>query len=161
MIFCVREQIRLVKIKSTPGTVPGVDVGKLVLSPTRTYAPIIKQVLRLNHEHIHGMIHCSGGGQTKILHFVQNMHIVKNNLFPVPPLFRMIQTESNTQWNEMYKVFNMGHRMELYVNPCIANDIIDIARSYNVEARIVGYVENAESKRLTINSEYGTFEYEQ
>ena len=155
VVYCGKYQL------TDASEVPGVDVGKLVLSPTRTYAPIIKQVLRLNHEHIHGMIHCSGGGQTKILHFVQNMHIVKNNLFPVPPLFRMIQTESNTQWNEMYKVFNMGHRMELYVNPCIANDIIDIARSYNVEALIVGYVENAESKRLTINSEYGTFEYEQ
>lgn len=143
-----------------PTEVPGVDAGKLVLSPTRTYAPIIKQVLELNHEHIHGMIHCSGGAQTKVLHFMDHLHVIKDNLFPTPPLFRMIQEAANTQWNEMYKVFNMGHRMELYVNPCIAQDIINIALAYNVDAQIVGRVEDAPAKKVTIIGEHGTFEYD-
>lgn len=143
-----------------PTEVPGVDAGKLVLSPTRTYAPIIKKVLELNHEHIHGMIHCSGGAQTKVLHFMDHLHVIKDNLFPTPPLFRMIQEAANTQWNEMYKVFNMGHRMELYVNPYIAQDIINIALSYNVDAQIVGRVEDAPTKKVTIIGEHGTFEYD-
>ena len=136
------------------------NAGKLVLSPTRTYAPIIKEILgSINQEHIHGMIHCSGGAQTKILHFVENLHIVKDNMFEVPPLFKLIQSESNTDWKEMYQVFNMGHRMELYVKEEVAQTIIDISKSFNVDAKIVGRVEAAENKKLTINSVYGDFEY--
>lgn len=137
----------------------GVDAGTLVLSPTRTYAPIIKQMLEKHRKNIHGMVHCSGGAQTKVLHFVENMHIIKNNMFPVPPLFQIIQQESQTQWHEMYKVFNMGHRMELYVPKEIADDIIAISKSYNVDAQIIGRCEAYSGKKLTIETEYGTFEY--
>ena len=144
-----------------------IDAGKLVLSPTRTYAPIIKKILeKYNSDTIHGMVHCSGGAQTKILHFlpaeeegVENLHIIKDNLFPVPPLFQLIQEQSKTDWKEMYQVFNCGHRMELYVPEAVANDIITISKSFNVDAQIVGRVESAETKKLTITSEYGVFEY--
>jgi phosphoribosylformylglycinamidine cyclo-ligase len=135
------------------------NAGKLVLSPTRTYAPIIKKILDAHRTSIHGMVHCSGGAQTKVLHFVNDVHVIKNNLFPIPPLFKTIQTESNTEWKEMYKVFNMGHRMELYVPEEIASEIIAISTSFGVEAQIVGRVEAYAGKKLTIESEYGTFEY--
>ena len=135
------------------------DAGKLVLSPTRTYAPIIKETLDKFRDRIDGMVHCSGGAQTKVLHFVDNVHIIKDNLFALPPLFKMIQEESDTDWKEMYKVFNMGHRMELYVSAEIAEDIIQISKSYNVDAKIVGRVEKSKTKQLTINSEYGEFIY--
>lgn len=137
-----------------------IDAGKLVLSPTRTYAPIIKEILsNYSSEDVHGMVHCSGGAQTKILHFVDKLHIIKDNLFPVPPLFKLIQEQSKTEWKEMYQVFNCGHRMELYVNPSIADKIITISKSFNVDAQIVGRVEASDNKRLTITSEYGVFEY--
>jgi phosphoribosylformylglycinamidine cyclo-ligase len=137
-----------------------IDAGKLVLSPTRTYAPIIKTILdKYTSNEIHGMVHCSGGAQTKVLHFVDNVHVIKDNLFPVPPLFQLIQEQSKTDWKEMYQVFNCGHRMELYVPQEIANDIIAISQSFGVEAQIVGSVETSENKKLTIKSEYGTFEY--
>ncbi|KEZ93643.1 AIR synthase related protein [Nonlabens ulvanivorans] len=136
------------------------DAGKLVLSPTRTYAPIIKKILSdVNRADLHGMVHCSGGAQTKILHFVNDLHIIKDNMFELPPLFKMIQEESGTDWKEMYQVFNMGHRMELYVNESIAQQIIDISKSFNVDAQIIGRVEAASSKKLTIDSEFGVFEY--
>ncbi|WP_114491664.1 AIR synthase related protein [Candidatus Ulvibacter alkanivorans] len=137
-----------------------IDAGKLVLSPTRTYAPIIKKMLqRFTHKEIHGMVHCSGGAQTKILHFIDNLHIVKDNMFEVPPLFKLIQEESNTEWREMYQVFNMGHRMELYVSEDIAQDIIKISKSFNVDAKVIGRVEASEKKSLTIKSEFGQFTY--
>lgn len=136
------------------------NAGQLVLSPTRTYAPIIKKILEEYSSHkIHGMVHCSGGAQTKILHFVNGMHVVKDNLFPIPPLFRLIQQQSGTDWKEMYQVFNCGHRMELYVDGDIAADIIRISGSFGVEARIIGRVEESGSKKLTIKSEFGTFVY--
>ncbi|WP_222984761.1 AIR synthase related protein [Flagellimonas meishanensis] len=136
------------------------DAGKLVLSPTRTYAPIIKRILeKYTSAQLHGMVHCSGGAQTKILHFVDDLHIVKDNLFPVPPLFQLIQEQSGTDWKEMYQVFNCGHRMELYVDKHVAEDIISISKSFDVDARIIGHVEASESKKLTIQSEYGTFIY--
>lgn len=149
------------KVKLTD-SVPGapLNAGKLVLSPTRTYAPIIKKILqRYNSKDIHGMIHCSGGAQTKILHFVENLHIIKDNMFPVPPLFQLIQEESGTDWREMYQVFNCGHRMELYVNRSIAQDLIDISKSFGVDAKIIGRVAESITKKLTITSEYGTFRY--
>ncbi len=136
------------------------DAGKLVLSPTRTYAPIIKKILDQYRHQIHGMIHCSGGAQTKILNFVKNIHVIKNNMFAVPPLFQLIKEQSNTDWQEMYKVFNMGHRFELYVPEEIANDIIAISKSFDVDAKIIGRCESYQGKKLTINSEFGTFEYE-
>jgi len=137
-----------------------IDAGKLVLSPTRTYAPIIKSILEIyDAKSIHGMVHCSGGAQTKILHFVEGLHIIKDAMFPVPPLFKLIQEQSNTDWKEMYQVFNCGHRMELYVKPEIAEAIITLSQSFNVDAQIVGRVEAATSKNLTIKSEFGTFEY--
>jgi len=137
-----------------------IDAGKLVLSPTRTYAPIIKEILsKFKSDTIHGMIHCSGGAQTKILHFVDELHIVKDNMFPIPPLFKLIQEQSKTDWKEMYQVFNCGHRMEIYVSPEVAEDIVAISKSYNVDAQIVGRVEASETKKLTITSEFGTFEY--
>jgi len=142
------------KVEGSP-----LDAGKLVLSPTRTYAPIIKKILDSHRANIHGMVHCSGGAQTKVLHFVDNVHIIKDNLFPIPPLFNAIHEESGTDWKEMYKVFNMGHRMELYVPEEIAQDIIKISESFNVDAQIVGRVEESETKKLTITSEFGTFEY--
>ena len=137
-----------------------INAGKLVLSPTRTYAPIIKEILsKFNSDTVHGMIHCSGGAQTKILHFVDNLHIIKYNMFAVPPLFKLIQEQSNTDWKEMYQVFNCGHRMEIYVSPEIAEDIIAISKSFNVNAQIVGKVAASETKKLTITSEFGVFEY--
>jgi len=137
----------------------GLTAGKLVLSPTRTYAPIIKTVLDTYRPVIHGMVHCSGGAQTKVLNFVNNLHVVKDNLFPVPPLFRIIQEQSNTPWHEMYKVFNMGHRFEIYVYPEFADDIIAIAKEFNVDAQVVGYCAEAASNKLTIKSPYGEFHY--
>lgn len=137
-----------------------IDAGQLVLSPTRTYAPIIKEILsKFNSDTIHGMVHCSGGAQTKILHFINNLHVIKDNLFPVPPLFKLIQEQSKTDWKEMYQVFNCGHRMELYVSPEIANEIIKISKTFNVDAQVIGRVESASKKALTIKSEYGEFNY--
>jgi phosphoribosylformylglycinamidine cyclo-ligase len=137
-----------------------IDAGKLVLSPTRTYAPIIKKILSTyKSDVIHGMVHCSGGAQTKILHFIDQFHIVKDNMFSVPPLFKLIQEQSKTDWKEMYQVFNCGHRMELYVTPEIANDIIAISKSFNVDAKIIGRVEDSKTKKLTIKSEFGEFTY--
>ncbi|MBP5742574.1 MAG: phosphoribosylformylglycinamidine cyclo-ligase [Paludibacteraceae bacterium] len=137
----------------------GIDAGKLVLSPTRTYAPVVKTLLTELRPFIHGMVHCSGGAQTKILHFVDNMHVVKDNLFPIPPLFEIIQKESNTDWKEMYKVFNMGHRLEVYMPQEYAQKVIDIANSFNIDAQIVGRCEEGKGKSLTLTSPYGTFEY--
>ncbi|WP_374164970.1 AIR synthase related protein [Arcticibacter sp. MXS-1] len=137
-----------------------ITAGKLVLSPTRTYAPVIRQILEKHRSSINGMVHCSGGAQTKVLHFIGNLHVIKDNLFPAPPLFKLIQQESQTTWEEMYKVFNMGHRMELYVPADIAEDIIAISESFNIPARIIGRVEAAASKKVTIRSEFGEFEYE-
>ncbi len=143
------------EVKNSP-----IDAGKLVLSPTRTYAPIIKSILeKYTPNEIHGMVHCSGGAQTKILHFIDQLHIIKDNLFPVPPLFQLIQEQSKTDWKEMYQVFNCGHRMELYVPETIATDIIAISKSFGVDAQIVGRVEESQTKKLTITSEYGVFEY--
>ncbi len=137
-----------------------VTAGKLVLSPTRTYAPVIKKVLESHRKKIHGIVHCSGGAQTKVLHFVNNdVHIIKDNLFPVPPLFQLIQEQSGTDWKEMYKVFNMGHRMELYVPAEIAEDIIAISKSFNIDAQIIGRVETSAQKQVTINSEKGNYTY--
>ena len=135
------------------------DAGKLVLSPTRTYAPIVKAILDRYRNEIHGMVHCSGGAQTKVLHFIENLHVIKDNLFPTPPLFELIQKSSGTSWEEMYKVFNMGHRMEFYVDSSLANEIISISESFGVAAQIVGYVEDGENKRVTIKSENGEFHY--
>ncbi|MDL2243629.1 phosphoribosylformylglycinamidine cyclo-ligase [Bacteroidales bacterium OttesenSCG-928-J19] len=135
------------------------DAGKLVLSPTRTYAPVIKQLLDELRSRIHGMVHVSGGAQTKVLHFVDNLKITKNNLFPVPPLFKLIQEQSGTDWKEMYKVFNMGHRMEIYLPQEYAEDVISISRSFNIDAQVVGFVEASDKKELIIESEYGRFEY--
>ena len=137
-----------------------IDAGQLVLSPTRTYAPIIKSILEsYDARSIHGMVHCSGGAQTKILHFIDDLHIIKDQMFAVPPLFKLIQSQSDTDWKEMYQVFNCGHRMELYVKPEIADAIIKISKSFNVDAQIIGRVEAADSKKLTIKSEFGVFEY--
>lgn len=137
-----------------------IDAGKLILSPTRTYAPVIKQILDQFRSVVHGMVHCSGGAQTKVLHFVDNVKITKNNMFPVPPLFKLIQEQSGTDWKEMYKVFNMGHRMELYVPSQYAQDIINISNSYNIDAQVVGFVEKSDKKELIIKSEFGEFHYE-
>lgn len=146
------------KIKTETGE--EVTAGKLVLSPTRTYAPVIKQILDKYRSQIDGMVHCSGGAQTKVLHFVDDVHIIKDNLFPIPPLFELIQKESNTDWQEMYKVFNMGHRMELYVPEEIAADIIKISESFGIPAQIIGRVETADKKQVTIRSPFGEFIYE-
>jgi len=144
------------KVENSP-----INAGKLVLSPTRTYAPIIKEILsKYSPKDIHGMIHCSGGAQTKILHFIDNLHIIKDNLFDIPPLFKLIQEQSKTDWKEMYQVFNCGHRMELYIPKEIANDIITISQKFNVEAQIIGCVEASDKKKLTITSEFGEFIYE-
>ena len=137
----------------------GLDAGKLVLSPTRTYAPVVKAIFENLKEQLHGMVHCSGGAQTKILHFIDSFHIVKDNLFEPPPLFDLIQRESNTDWHEMYQVFNMGHRMEIYLPPDYAQDIIDIASGFNIEARVVGRVEPSDTKQLSIESSHGKFDY--
>ena len=136
------------------------DIGKLVLSPTRTYAPIIKKIFdNIGRESIHGIIHCSGGAQTKVLHFIDDLHIVKDNLFEAPPLFKLIKEESETSTREMYQVFNMGHRMEIYVNHKVADEIIEISKSFSVDAKVIGYVENSESKKLTLATPYGTINY--
>ncbi|WP_462253039.1 AIR synthase related protein [Ekhidna sp.] len=135
------------------------DAGKLVLSPTRTYGPVIKSILKELRSEIHGMVHCSGGAQTKVLHFVDNVRVVKDNMLPIPPLFRMIHEESGTDWKEMYKVFNMGHRMEIYVAEESADEIVEISRSFNVDAQVIGRVEESDKKELIIQSEHGVFEY--
>lgn len=137
----------------------GIDAGKLVLSPTRTYAPVVKKLLEELRPNIHGMVHCSGGAQTKILHFIDNLKVVKNNMFPVPPLFKLIQKESGTDWKEMYKVFNMGHRLEVYLPMEFAAKVIEIAASFGIEAQIVGHCERSDKKELLIESEFGLFEY--
>ncbi|AYQ35176.1 AIR synthase-related protein [Runella sp. SP2] len=142
-------------VENTP-----VNVGQLILSPTRTYAPFAKTLLDELRPHIHGMVHCSGGAQTKVLHFIENLHVVKNNLFPIPPLFKLIQTESGTSWQEMYKVFNMGHRLEVYLSSEHAQRVIEIAQSFGIEAQIIGYVEASEGKKVTVQSEFGEFVYE-
>ncbi|GAB3327086.1 AIR synthase-related protein [Marivirga atlantica] len=142
-------------VKGTP-----LDAGKLVLSPTRTYAPVIKKVLEQLPGKIDGMVHCSGGAQTKVLHFIEGLHVIKDNLFDTPPLFEMIQQESGTDWQEMYKVFNMGHRMEIYLDEKDAQQVIEISKAFNIDAQIVGRVEEANKKKVTIKGEYGTFEYE-
>ena len=147
------------KSLTDPTEIPGVDAGKMVLSPTRTYAPVISEILKSYRQEIHGMIHCSGGAQTKVLHFIDKLHVVKDNLFPVPPLFRMIREESGTGWKEMYQVFNMGHRFELYVPESIAADIISISRSFEIDAQVVGHVEDSDAAKLTISSEHGTYFY--
>ena len=148
-----------VKLTDAVANVP-LDAGKLVLSPTRTYAPVIKSILsQYTPKDIHGMVHCSGGAQTKILHFIDNLHIIKDNLFPVPPLFQLIQEQSQTDWKEMYQVFNCGHRMELYVPETIADAIISISQSFGIDAQIIGRVEASDTKKLTITSEYGIFDY--
>ncbi|WP_036152739.1 AIR synthase related protein [Maribacter forsetii] len=148
-----------VKLTDTVENSP-IDAGKLVLSPTRTYAPIVKKILsKYSSKEIHGMIHCSGGAQTKILHFIDELHVVKDNLFDVPPLFQLIQEQSGTDWKEMYKVFNCGHRLEFYLSEDVANDIIEISKSFGVNAQIIGRVEASNSKKLTISSNYGTFVY--
>lgn len=142
-------------------TIPNapVNVGKLVLSPTRTYAPVITEILKAYRKEIHGLVHCSGGAQTKVLHFIEDLHVIKDNLFPVPPLFKMIQDCSGTDWKEMYKVFNMGHRMEIYLPENLADDIISIASTFNVGAAIIGRVERATKKQVTVKSEFGEFVY--
>ena len=138
----------------------GLDAGKLVLSPTRTYAPVMKSIIEnIGNKSINGAVHCSGGAQTKILHFIENLHIIKDNLFEIPPLFQLIQKESNTNWKEMYKVFNMGHRLELYVSPLFADEIINISKQFDLEAKIIGRVEKNSSKKLTLKTQNGTFEY--
>jgi phosphoribosylformylglycinamidine cyclo-ligase len=137
-----------------------ISTGKLVLSPTRTYAPVVNEVLKHHRSRINGMVHCSGGGQTKVLHFVGQLHIVKDHLFPVPPLFELIQKQSGTSWEEMYKVFNMGHRMEFYTDEKTANEIIDISKSFRIDAKIVGRVESSPSKKLTIKTNNGSFIYQ-
>ena len=142
-----------------PTEIDGVDVGKLILSPTRTYLPMMVPILDNFRKQINGIIHCSGGAQTKVLHFTNKLHIVKDNMFALPPLFRMIQESSGTDWKEMYKVFNMGHRLEIYTNEKAAEEMIQIAKEFNIEAQIVGHVEDSEKKQLTIKSEFGTFEY--
>ena len=136
-----------------------ITVGKLILSPTRTYLPVLKEIFRLYREHLHGLIHCTGGGQTKVLKFISKRHVIKDNLFELPPLFRMIRESSGTDWREMYQVFNMGHRMELYLAPRYAGDIIAIARQFGIEARVVGYVEADEKERVTVKSPQGEFVY--
>lgn len=153
VVYCGTKQL------TSPTEIEGIDAGKMVLSPTRTYAPIIKKILETHREKIDGMVHCSGGAQTKVLHFVDNVHIIKDNLFPIPPLFNMIHQESQTSWQEMYKVFNMGHRMEIYTDQETAQEIIKISKSFNVDAQIVGKVEQSPKTKLTIKSEFGEFVY--
>ncbi len=142
-----------------PTEIEGVDAGRLVLSPTRTYAPVILQVLEAHRDRIHGMVHCSGGAQTKVLHFIDRLHVIKDNLFPTPPLFRLIQQESGTDWEEMYRVFNMGHRMEIYVPEEIAESIMSIAKGFDIEARLIGRCVAGDASRVTIRSEHGEFHY--
>jgi phosphoribosylformylglycinamidine cyclo-ligase len=148
------------KLKLTdPTEIPGVNVGKMILSPTRTYAPVVKKILESYCDQIHGMVHCSGGGQTKVMHFIENLHVIKDNLFPLPPLFGLIREQSGTPWQEMYKVFNMGHRMEIYVPESIAGSIIDISRQFELDAQIIGRCESGMGKLLTIRTEQGAFSY--
>jgi phosphoribosylformylglycinamidine cyclo-ligase len=137
-----------------------VDAGKLVLSPTRTYAPVIKAMLDKHRSDIHGMVHCSGGAQTKVLHFVDNVHVIKDNLFPIPPLFQLIQRESKTDWKEMYKVFNMGHRMEVYVPATVADSLIEISKAFGIDAQVIGRVVSMDGKQVTVRSEVGEFIYQ-
>ena len=144
---------------TSPTEVPGVDAGKMVLSPTRTYAPIVAEILKNHRKEICGMVHCSGGAQTKVLHVIDNLHVVKDNLFDTPPLFRMIHEQSQTDWAEMYKVFNMGHRMEIYTDEKTAEDIIAISKSFNVDAQIIGHCEAYNGKKVTVKSKHGVFEY--
>lgn len=144
--------------EAVPGT--PLNVGQLILSPTRTYAPVVKALLTELRPHLHGMVHCSGGAQTKVMHFVNNVHVIKDNLFPIPPLFDLIQKESGTSFQEMYQVFNMGHRLEVYANPAHADEIIRISQSFGIPAQIVGRVEASATKKLTISSPYGEFIYE-
>ena len=139
--------------------IAGIDTGKLVLSPTRTYAPVIKKILDHYRKDIHGMVHCSGGAQTKVVHFIENLHVIKDNMFPFPPRFRMIQEQSSTSWEEMYKVFNMGHRMELYVPGNIAEELIQISQEFDIDARIVGRCKFSDRNKVSIKSEFGSFEY--
>ncbi len=157
----VPEQLVYSGAKKLSDAVEGVDVnaGQLVLSPTRTYAPVIKRLLDTMRRDIHGMVHCTGGAQTKVMHFVENKHVIKDNMFAIPPLFKLIKEQSGTDWKEMYKVFNMGHRMEIYVAPQDADKVIEVAQSYGIDAQIIGHVEDSDSNRLTIKSEAGTFEY--
>ncbi len=157
----VPEQLVYSGAKKLTDAVDGVDVnaGQLVLSPTRTYAPVIKRLLDTMRPQIHGMVHCTGGAQTKVMHFVENKHVIKDNMFAIPPLFKLIKEQSGTDWKEMYKVFNMGHRMEIYVAPQDAEKVIEVAQSYGIDAQVIGHVEDAECNRLTIRSEAGTFEY--
>ncbi len=139
--------------------IDGVDVGHLILSPTRTYLPVMVPILKEHRKDIHGIIHCSGGAQTKVLHFAHNVHIIKDNMLPTPPLFKMIQEASHTDWKEMYKVFNMGHRLEIYTDAKSAEDMINISKSFGIDAQIIGHVEDSDAKRLTIKSEHGIFDY--
>ncbi|MDA0194740.1 MAG: AIR synthase-related protein [Bacteroidetes bacterium] len=147
------------KLLTDPVEGAPLNAGKLVLSPTRTYAPIINTILKEHRKNIHGMVHCSGGAQTKALHFIRKSHIIKDNLFPLPPLFRLIQKQSGTEWKEMYKVFNMGHRMEIYIPENLAEEIINISESFNVEARVIGRVEESNSPQVTITSDHGKYVY--
>ncbi len=148
------------KMKLTDKTeIQGIDAGKMVLSPTRTYAPVIRRILENHRKNIHGMVHCSGGAQTKVLHFIDNLHVIKDNLFETPALFKMIHEQSETPWDEMYKVFNMGHRMEIYINEQYASEIIDISKSFGIDAKVIGRCEKAENKAVTISSPYGVFKY--
>jgi phosphoribosylformylglycinamidine cyclo-ligase len=137
----------------------GIDAGKLVLSPTRTYAPVVKEIIESHRSAIHGMIHCSGGAQTKILNFIDNLHVFKNNLFEIPEIFKIIKKESDTNWKEMYQVFNMGHRFEIYTKPNNADDIIKISKKFGIDAKIIGYCYESKKKGLTIKSPYGVFDY--
>jgi phosphoribosylformylglycinamidine cyclo-ligase len=145
---------------TTPVEGTGLDAGKLVLSPTRTYAPILVEVLKKFRARIHGIVHCSGGAQTKVLHFVENVHVIKDNLFPVPPLFQIIKEQSGTDWKEMYKVFNMGHRMELYLDETSAQEVIKISKNFGVDARVIGKVEASTRKQVTVKSEFGEYVYD-
>jgi len=153
LVYCGTKKLT----QNIEGLIP--DIGHLILSPTRTYMPVMNLVLRELRSMIHGVIHCSGGAQTKILHYIDDLHVVKNNLFDIPPLFDLIQSESKTGWKEMYQVFNMGHRLEIYLPEQFAQTIIDISKSFNIDAQIIGYVENSAEKKLTIESEKGLFEY--
>jgi len=148
-----------IKNLTDPSDIANIDIGKLILSPTRTYAPVVKTIVEHHRQDIHGIVHCSGGGQTKILHFIDQLHVIKDQLFPLPPLFTLIREQSETPWDEMYRVFNMGHRMEIYIPEPVAGKIIDIAGEYNIEARIIGHCEASEKRLLTIAGEYGTFTY--
>jgi phosphoribosylformylglycinamidine cyclo-ligase len=145
--------------KLTDKTETPLDAGKLVLSPTRTYAPVMKKILGKFRKQIHGIVHCSGGGQTKVLHFINQLHVIKDNLFPIPPLFQLIQEQSKTDWKEMYQVFNMGHRMEIYLPLEYSQEIINISKEFSIDAQIIGRCEKADTRKLTITSQHGIFQY--